>query len=132
MTNDTFLYIFLALAIVDFYFDMVQRTAVLIRRLSELPLQADGFLIPRFIRFSFPLTLIKWGWVAYWAWSGFTTYALTALFLSWLASIGIPVPAGITLPPIFKQIERVRHLDPHLGETLLTATKTWQTHGSRR
>lgn len=132
MTNGTFLYVFLALAIVDFYFDMVQRTAVLIRRIGEMPLQADGFLIPRFIRFAFPLTLIKWGWVAYWAWSGSTTYALIALSISWLAAISLPVPAVITLPPIFKQIERVRHLDPDLGEALLTATNTWQNHGGRR
>lgn len=132
VTNSTFLYIFLAVAVVDFYFDMVQRTAVLIRRIGELPMQADGFLIPRFIKFAFPLTLIKWGWVAYWAWSGSTMYALTALFLSWLAAISLPVPAGITLPPIFKQIERVRLLDSDLGEALLSATKTWESHGGRR
>lgn len=132
MSNDTFLYVFLALAVVGLYFDMVQRTSVLICRVGEMAMSIGGFLNPRFIKFAFPLTLIKWGWIAYWAWTGSTAQALTALFLSWLATVVLPVPGNMTLPPIFKQIERVRILDPDLGAALLAAAKTWQTHGSRR
>lgn len=132
MSNDTFLYVFLALAIVDIYFSMVQRTSVLICRTGEIHMSNGGFLNPSFIKLAFPLTLIKWGWVVYWAWTGSTSQALIALFISWLAAIVLPVPGNLTLPPIFKQIERVRGLDPNLGAVLIEAAKTWEINGSRR
>lgn len=132
MSNDIFLYVFMALAVVDLYFSMVQRTSVLICRVGDMPISIGGFLNPSFIKLAFPLTLIKWGWVAYWAWSGFTTQALVAFSLSLLANVILPVPGSLTLPPIFKQIEKVRVLDGNLGGTLLAAAKTWQVHGSRR
>jgi hypothetical protein len=132
MSNDIFLYVFLTLAVVDIYFSMVQRTSVLICRIGEMSMSIGGFLNPSFIKFGFPLTLIKWSWVAYWAWTGSTSQALIALFISWLAAVALPVPGNLTLPPIFKQIERVRGLDPDLGAALKEAAKTWEVHGSRR
>lgn len=132
MSNDTFLYVFIALAIVDVYFSMVQRTSVLICRIGEMHMSNGGFLNPSFIKFAFPLTLIKWGWVVYWAWTGSTAQALIAFFISWLAAIVLPVPGNLTLPPIFKQIERVRGLDPGLGAVLVEAAKTWEINGGRR
>ena len=132
MSNATFLYVFLALAAVDLYFNMVQRTAVLIRRIGQMPMSIDGYLIPSFIKLAFPLTLIKWGWIAYWAWTGSTTQALIALFLSFLTFQILPVPGSLTLPPVFKQIERVRALDSDLGAALFDAAVAWQLHGTRR
>src|SRR3989344_9407007 len=102
MSNDIFLYVFIALAVVDLYFNMVQRTSVLICRIGEMSMSIGGFLNPSFIKLAFPLTLIKWGWVAYWAWTGSTSQALIALFISWLAAVILPVPGNLTLPPIFK------------------------------
>ena len=131
MSNETFLYIFLALAFLDLYFNMVQRTTVLICRIGELPLTVGGYLNPSFIKFAFPLTLIKWGLVVYWALSGSTSYALTALFISWLASVTLPIPSKLTLPPIKKQIERVRTLDQDFATTLSEATNTWEVNGGR-
>ena len=132
MTNATFLYVFLALAAVDLYFSMVQRTTVLICRIGDMSMSLGGYLNPSFIKLAFPLTLIKWGWVIYWAWTGSTTQALIALFVSWLAAVVLPVPASLTLPPVFKQIERVRALDSDLGSALFGAAETWQLHGGRR
>lgn len=132
MSNATFLYVFLALAAVDLYFNMVQRTTVLICRIGQMPMSNGGYLNPSFIKLAFPLTLIKWGWIAYWAWTGSTTQALIALFLSWLAAVTLPVPGSLTLPPVFKQIERVRALDSDLGAALFDAAEAWQLHGGRR
>ena len=132
MSNGVFLYVFLALAVADLYFSMVQRTSVLICRIGEMSMSIGGFLNPSFIKFAFPLTLIKWGWGAYWALAGSTSQALIALFISWLAAVTLPVPGNLTLPPIFKQIERVENLDPVLGAALKEAAKTWEIHGGRR
>lgn len=132
MSNETFLYFFLALASLDLYFNMVQRTTVLICRLGEMPPTVGGYLNPSFVKFAFPLTLFKWGWVVYWAWSGSTSYALTALFIFWLASITLPIPSKLTLTPIKKQIERVRALDQEFATTLSEATNIWEINGGRQ
>ena len=131
MSNETFLYVFLAFAFLDLYFTMLQRTTVLICRIGELPPKVGGYLNPSFIKFGFPLTLIKWGWVAYWAWSGSASSALIALFIFWLANVTLPIPSKLTLPPIKKQIERVRALDQEFAATLSEATNTWEINGSR-
>ena len=131
MSNETFLYVFLGLAFIDLYFNMVQRTTVLICRIGEMHRSTGGYLNPSFIKFAFPLTLIKWGWIAYWAWSGSATQALAALFIFLLASVMLPIPSKLTLPPIQKQIERVRALDKDLGAELTEATKKWEIHGGR-
>jgi hypothetical protein len=131
MSNEIFLYVFLVLAFLDLYFNKVQRTTILICRIGEMPPTVGGYLNPNFIKFAFPLTLIKWGWVVYWALSGSTSYALTALFISWLASVTLPIPSKLTLPPIKKQIERVRALDQEFAATLSEATNTWEINGGR-
>jgi len=131
MSSDTFLYFFLAIAVVDLYFFWVQRTSVLICRAGGLPTSAGSFLNPRFIRLAFPLSLIKWGWVVYWAWSGSTSDALIAFVASWLSAIFLPIPARLTLPPIFKQIERVRTVDSKLANTLADAAMAWEIRGAK-
>lgn len=95
-------------------------------------MELGGHLNPKFIRIGIFLTLIKWGWVLYWAFAGNTSIALFSLFLSWLAAIILPVPASITLPAIRNQISLVRELDVDLGEHLATMTDQWEEHGSRR
>lgn len=132
MDNNIFIGVFLVLATIGFYFDMVQRTTVLICRTSDIHASIGGFLNPRFIKLAFPLDLFRWGWVLYWAWTGSTTQALVAAFISFIVSILLPVPASLTLPPIFKQIQRVRELDPDLGEALTEAARKWEIHGGRR
>ena len=131
MTNNDFLYVFLALAVVDLYFSMIQRTAQLISRIGDAR-NLVGFLVPKFIRFAMPLTFIKWGWVVYWAVAGSTSQALLALFLSWLAAVVLPVPASYTLPAIHKQILVINELDEDLAQHLLEITELWEEHGSRR
>ena len=131
MSNETFLYVFLAFALLDLYFTMVQRTTVLICRIGEFPPKVGGYLNPSFIKFGFPLTLIKWGWASYWALSGSTSSALIALFIFWLANVTLPIPSKLTLPLIKKQIERVRSLDQQFGDKLSEATNIWEIHGSR-
>lgn len=131
MSNATFLYVFLVFAFLDLYFTMVQRTTVLICRIAELSPQIGGYLNPSFIKLGFPLTLIKWGWIAYWAWSGSTSSALIALFIFGLANSALPIQSKLTLPPIKKQIERVRTLDQEFAALLSEATNTWEINGSR-
>jgi len=131
MSEDTFLLVFLGLAVGNLYFSMVQRSTVLISRMDDAP-QLAGYLNPKFIRLGILLALIKWGWVLYWAFVGSTSIALISLFLSWLAAVILPVPASITLPAIRNQISLVRELDGELGEYLATMTDQWEEYGSRR
>lgn len=132
MSDNGFLSVFVVLALADLYMSMVQRTTVLITRHGQFPAAIGGFLNPKFIRAAFPLTLIKWGWVAYWAYSGTTWYALLALFISWLLAVLLPVPAKLTLPAVFHQVSAVSSLDQEFGQQLLDAAKGWEAFGSRR
>lgn len=90
------------------------------------------YLNPAFIKFSFPITLAKWGWVAVWAWYDSATIALLALFVSWLVTVVSPTPFRLTIPPVLKQIERVRAMDPDVGDQLLKMVHTWKAIGVKR
>lgn len=130
MSEDTFLLVFLMLAGNDFYLSMVQRTTLLISRMGDA-VTCGCFLNPKFIRYAFPLTLAKWGWVLYWVISGNTSVALVSLFFSWLAAVVLPVPSSITPPAIRSQISHVHELDSDLGQYLSKITDQWEQLGSR-
>jgi H+/Cl- antiporter ClcA len=133
MPPEGFAAVFLVLAAADWWMDKVQRTTQLICRASGAPMSLVGeFLNPAFIKFSFPITLAKWGWVAVWAWYDSPTVALLALFASWLVTVVSPTPFRLTIPPVLKQIERVRTVDADVGDQLLKMVQTWKAIGVKR
>lgn len=132
MTLGLFIAAFLILAVPDWWMNMVQRTTQLICRANNAPLDpVGGLLNPRFIRFAFPITLTKWGLVAFWAWYSSVTEALVALGAAWIVSVVSPVPFGLTLPLVLRQIARVREMDTTLGDQLLQMVETWKVVGAR-
>jgi hypothetical protein len=132
MTTTIFISIFVAIAAADWWMDMVQRTTTLICRASDAPMRPVGELLnPSFVKFAFPLTLAKWILVAFWAWCSSVAVALAALAAAWLITILSPVPFGLTLPPIRKQIARVRSLDSDMGDQLLQLVEQWRSIGGR-
>lgn len=126
MSNDAFLMVFIALLAIDYYFDIVQTATKKISHYHQQPALA-GYFNPRFIRFAFPLTLIKWGWVIYWAVATRTWTPILWLFGTWLLSIFLPVPTQFALPAIRRQIEVVRGIDDGLAAQLDEMLDTWET-----
>ena len=103
MTNEEFLGIFVTIATVDFYVIKGQRTLQLICRFCEIPMSVGGFLVPKFIKLSLPITIISWSGILYWANSGSAFYAVSALIAFLLFAIMVLMLIILTLPPIRKQ-----------------------------
>ena len=83
------------------------------------------FLNPAFVKLAFPVTLAKWGLVAYFAWANSVWVALAALFVSWIANIYPEMPVSRIIPHIEKQVARVRAVDPTVGDALGQAVAAW-------
>lgn len=123
---------FILSAVADWWMDMIQRTTTLISRSGGYSAHSAGpYLNPTFIRFAFPITLIKLGVAAGWAFYDPVAYAIIAVVASWALNVVSPVPAALTLRPIRKQIERVRQADAELGEQLQKITDSWASQGGR-
>ena len=132
MTTEIFIVLFLFLAAIDWFMDMVQRTTVLICRANSASTSAAGqYMLPTFISISFPITLGKWALVGWFAWTTSPLIGLGALFFSWLFGVISPIPFRITLPPIQKKISSIEQLDAELGAQLRQMLSHWQTIGAK-
>lgn len=133
MTNEFFLTVFIPLALIDWWMTKVQRTTQLICRASRIEMSAMGpYLNPPFVRLAFPVTLLKWGLVAYFAWASSAGVAISALVLSWVANISPPMPVSLILPYIERQVARVSAVDAVVGDALGQAVTAWVAGNSVR
>lgn len=132
MTAEIFIVLFLLLATIDWFMDMVQRTTILICRANSASTSSAGqYMLPTFISISFPITLGKWALAGWFAWSTSPLIGLGILFLSWLFGVLSPIPLRITLPPIQKKISHIEQQDPGLGAQLRQMLSHWQTTGTK-
>lgn len=88
-------------------------------------------LTPGYFKLALPLTVIKWSLLIYWAYAGSAVAALSVFAFFYLINAIAPIPARLTLPPIRKQIERVKVFDLETGIELEDATNIWEMRGRR-
>lgn len=88
-------------------------------------------LTPGYFVLAWPFTIIKWVLLAYWVYAGSALLALLLFVFFYLANAIAPIPAKLTLPPIRKQIERIRLKNSSLGIELEDATNIWEMKGRR-
>jgi hypothetical protein len=121
----------LILALIHLYFSLVQRTILQISRSGSLPVLTANNLTPGYFKLAFPLTVIKWTLLIYWSYAGSAVMALSLFAFFYLINAIAPIPARLTLPPIRKQIERVKASDQEIGIELEDATNIWEMRGRR-
>lgn len=121
----------LILALIHLYFSLVQRTILQIGRSGALPVLTAINLTPGYFKLALPLTVIKWSLLIYWAYAGSAVAALSVFAFFYLINAIAPIPARLTLPPIRKQIERVKVVDLETGIELEDATNIWEMRGRR-
>lgn len=131
MLNAVCFFSVLILAVIHLYFSLVQRTIVQIGRSGDLPVLTAANLTPPYFIVAWPLTIIKWTVLVYWASEGSTVLALLVFALFYLANAIAPIPARLTLQPIRKQITRIKARDQAMGTLLEDATNIWEMRGRR-
>lgn len=131
MVNVECFFGFLILAIIHLYFSLVQRTILQIGRSGALPVQTAAKLTPSYFVLAWPFTIIKWVLLAYWIYAGSAVFALLLFAFFYLANAIAPIPAKLTLPPIRKQIERIKVSNSSLAADLEDATNIWEMRGRR-
>jgi hypothetical protein len=121
----------LVLALIHLYFSLVQRTILQISRSGALPVLTAINLTPGYFKLALPLTVIKWTLLIYWAYAGSSVMALSLFAFFYVINAIAPIPAALTLPPIRKQIERVKAKDKKMGIELEDAANIWEMRGRR-
>ncbi len=131
MVNSVCFFGVLILALIHLYFSLVQRTILQIGRSGALPVLNAINLTPDYFKLALPLTVIKWSLLFYWAYVGSAVMALSLLAFFYVINAIAPIPAALTLPPIRKQIERVKAKDKEMGAELEDAANIWEMRGRR-
>jgi hypothetical protein len=123
--------LFVVLSIVDWWMNMVQHTTMNICRANDQPKEICVMLNPFFIRWAFPITLLRWVIAGAYAWLISWQFALVGLFIAWLIGVLSPIPLYLTLPSIFKKISIVKSMDHEAGSLLESMVSKWNAVGRK-